>query len=72
MGSLNDHYLFWKDTLQANQFVLNVISSGYRLPLFTNPLPANLINNASAYKHSLIVEQAINKLLKTGALTVSR
>jgi hypothetical protein len=36
-GSLNKQFSFWKDIIKANNFVLNVISSGYLIP-FSKPL----------------------------------
>ncbi|CAC5365878.1 unnamed protein product [Mytilus coruscus] len=67
VGSLNHNLTFWKDTLQANNFVLNVISSGYLIPFFKNPSAAHLKNNISAIKHACFVETAIKKLLDCGA-----
>jgi hypothetical protein len=67
VGSLNKQFLFWKDTIKANNFALNVISSGYFIPFYKTPTSVNLRNNGSAFKHSSFVEQAINKLLESGA-----
>ncbi|CAC5407748.1 unnamed protein product [Mytilus coruscus] len=67
VGSINHNLTFWKDTLQANNFVLNVISSGYLIPFFKNPSATYLNNNISAIKHACFVETAIKKLLDCGA-----
>ena len=67
VGSLNKQFSFWKDTIKANNFVLNVISSGYLIPFYKTPTSVNLRNNGSAFKLSSFVEQAINKSLKSGA-----
>ena len=68
VGSLKKNYKFWSDTLKANNFVLNVVSSGYLIPFFETPTPAFLKNNSSAISHSVFVENAINKLLLNGAV----
>jgi hypothetical protein len=67
VGSLNKKCSFWKDTIKATNLVLNVISSGYLIPFFKIPKSVNLRNNGSAFKHSSFVEQAIYRLLKSGA-----
>ena len=67
VGSLNKQFSFWKDTIKANNLVLNVISSGYLILFNKTPTSVNLRNNGSAFKHSSFVKQAINKLLKSGA-----
>ena len=54
--------------LNANDFVLNVISDGYLIPFFKKPVSAYLRNNCSANSHVLFVECAINKLLQNGAV----
>jgi hypothetical protein len=46
-----------------------VISSGYLIPFNKTPTSVNIRNNGSAFKHSSFVEQAINKLLESGAGT---
>jgi hypothetical protein len=67
VGSLNKQFSFRKDTIKANNVVLNVISSGYLIPFYKIPTSVNLRNNGSAFKLSSFVEQAINKSLKSGA-----
>ena len=72
VGSLRSNYNFWKNTLNANHFVLNVISSGYLIPFFNKPTSAYLKNNQSAFAHASFVEQAINKLLDIGAVVETK
>ena len=48
VGSLKKNFSFWSDTLKANSFVLNVISSGYLIPFFESPPSVYLKNNCSA------------------------
>ena len=68
VGSLKNNFNFWKETLKANNFVLNVVSSGYLIPFSNSPSSAYLKNNQSAKAHASFVEQAINKLLSNGAV----
>ena len=53
---------FWR-TLPASQFVLNVISQGYKIPFFQLPTPFYKVNNASARSNSSFVTIAVNELL---------
>ncbi|CAC5399734.1 unnamed protein product [Mytilus coruscus] len=68
VGSLYKNFSFWKEILKANNFVLNVISSGYLIPFYENTSSARFNNNTSAFNHSVFAERAINKLLETGQL----
>ena len=45
VSSLNKQFSFWKDTIKANNFVLNDISSGYLIPFYKTPTSVNLRNN---------------------------
>lgn len=63
VGSLAENITFWRDTLHANAFVLNVVEFGYFIPFISIPTQVFLKNNASAYKHSSFVETAIESLL---------
>ncbi|CAH3190964.1 unnamed protein product, partial [Porites evermanni] len=53
---------FWR-TLPASQFILNVISQGYKIPFFQLPTPFYKANNASARSNSSFVTIAVNELL---------
>ena len=53
---------FWR-TLPASQFILNVISQGYKIPFFQLPTPFYKVNNASARSNSSFVTIAVNELL---------
>ena len=64
VGRLNKSFQFWRDILQAKDFVLDIVSNGYKLPLFRYPLRCFIKNNKSALEHEGFVEQAINKLLQ--------
>jgi hypothetical protein len=62
-GSLKNHCQFWKNVLNASDYILNVIALGYRIPLISEPTSVMLRNNLSSYKHSTFVERAISELL---------
>ena len=65
VGSQNKQCSFWKDIINANNFVLNIISSGFLIPFYKIPTSVNLRNNGSAFKQSSFVEQVINQLLES-------
>ena len=66
-GSLKEHFHFWEN-IRSNQYILDVIKFGYRLPLITNPPPCHLKNNKSSLENSSFVIEAIDELLKTGSV----
>jgi len=45
---LKENVNFWAHTIQANDFIVNVIKEGYKVPFLSPPVPVNLKNNASA------------------------
>ena len=47
-GNLRKNSLFWKNVLLANDFIMNVINFGYRIPFDTLPTPIILKNNMSS------------------------
>ena len=53
---------FWR-TLPASQFILNVISQGYKISFFQLPTPFYKLNNASARSDNSFVTIALNELL---------
>ena len=50
-GRLNSCINFWR-SLGTSQFILNVISQGYKIPFFQLPTPFFKANNASALSNS--------------------
>ena len=52
----------WR-SLGTSQFIINVISQGYKIPFFKLPTPFFKASNASALSNSLFVSQAVNELL---------
>ena len=53
---------FWH-SLGTSQFILNVISQGYKIPFLKLPTPFFKANNALALSNSLFVSKAVNELL---------
>ena len=69
VGRLNKSFQFWRDILQAKDFVIDIVSNGYKLPLLRYPLRCFIKNNKSALEHKDFVKQAINKLLQDGCIS---
>ena len=69
VDNLKRNLSFWKNTLHANNFVLNVIEFGYLIPFFETPPSVFLRNNASSLSNAQFVETAIAELLSTGVIT---
>ena len=55
---------FWKD-IGANDFILDTIENGYKLPLIQTPEPAVFKNNKSALANPEFVTEAIQELVST-------
>jgi hypothetical protein len=36
-GKLKEKIVFWKNTIEANSFILNVIKECYKIPFIENP-----------------------------------
>ena len=60
---------FWKDTLKANAWVMDVIQHGYSLPFHTVPLSSFEKNNASARNNMTFVRQELEVLRKSGVVS---
>lgn len=61
-GRLRASVDFWKD-IGASQSVLQIIQTGYKLPLINTPPTRRFKNNNSALSHSAFVSDAISDLL---------
>lgn len=68
-GNLKKHSSYWKNVLHANDFIMNVIDFGYRIPFFSDPPSVFLKNNRSALQHSEFVENSIQELLSKNCIT---
>ncbi len=66
-GRLQNHRHFWHD-IGANQWVMDCILEGYKLPFRVFPLPARFPNNRSAAHYSDFVSNAILELLADGRI----
>ena len=55
---------FWKEIIKPSDYILNVISSGYRLEFSEIPQKALLKNNRSALDHADFTEKAILELVE--------
>ena len=67
-GRLQSSFNFWVETLNAPDFVLDMIRHGYRLPFAEYPSLCFLKNNRSALQHPEFVADAISELLSKGCI----
>ena len=63
-GRLRKCIEFWR-SLEVSQFILHIISEGYKIPFFQLPTPFFKSNNASARVNSNFVSSAVNDLLNS-------
>jgi hypothetical protein len=63
VGSLKVCLPFWRDTMKANQFILDTIEYGYTIPFLTEPPSAFAVDNKSALNHLEFVREGIDQLL---------
>ena len=61
-GNLLKSIDYWR-SLGAPDFILNIIRDGYKIPFISTPPPRQFRNNASAFKESDFVGEAISELL---------
>ena len=66
-GRLKENLNFWI-SIKSNDFVLGVISQGYKLPLKEIPSKVILKNNRSSLDNDSFVQEAIGDLLKSKAI----
>ena len=69
VGCLKKNLAFWKNNLQASNFVQNVIEKGYIIPFLTVPPAFYAKNNKSSLDHQSFVEEAIRSLIDKGCIT---
>ena len=62
-GRLKDNFNFWQNTLEANDFVLETIKEGVKLPFIKTPLKAKFKNNASALDNKEFVDCNLKELI---------
>ena len=69
-GNLGKNYSFWAEDLEANKFVLDVGSNGYKLPFESFPgIYEAPRNNLSALRNSKFVTQQVEELLEGNFIT---
>jgi hypothetical protein len=54
-GSLLKHLPWWQSNVK-NNYIVNVIAEGYKLPLLDMPLPNIIMNNKSARDNAEFVD----------------
>ena len=62
-GRLKNCVSFWEDQLEASEFVMGIIRSGYRLPFIRLPPSVCMKNHQSAVRNAQFVSQSIQDLL---------
>ena len=65
-GRLKASFMFWKNTLKADGFILETIQYGYRIPFISMPPPCYLRNNLSCRGHDDFISSEICDLLAKG------
>ena len=64
-GRLRKHSQFWLQELQPSKVVADIVTEGYRLPLFSRPPPICFRNHSSARREEGFVENAVQELLRS-------
>ena len=67
-GKLKSCLDFWKNTLEAPQSVLSIISNGYVLP-FKNEPPTNVFSNhGSCKRYDYFIDESVRELLANNCI----
>jgi hypothetical protein len=64
-GSLQKHLSWWTQNVH-NEYIVNVIAQGYRLPLLEVPKASEIRNNKSAREHCEFIDGELKRLLEEG------
>ena len=67
-GKLRACASFWRDTICASEFVLDIIEHGYKIPFKITPPPYSIENRSSATRRDSFVREAISELLARGCV----
>ena len=67
-GRLRTKIDYWREVLQASPAVLNIIESGYVLPLMSQPTPFMSKNQLSAVQDTEFVDECIDQLLNSACI----
>ena len=65
-GNLRQNATFWRDTLQVSDFILGIVTEGYRLPFIKLPRPSFQDNRVTSVEDKCFVAEAIQELLASG------
>ena len=68
-GKLKEHLDFWKNEIQASEFVLDIIKHGHKPTLRSTPEPYSIPNRSSALKHKQFVNDSVKELLSLGCIS---
>ena len=67
-GKLCANFSFWQDSIQASDFVVDIIRNGNTILFRETPLPYSIENRSSACRQHSFVEGAISELMSRGCL----
>ena len=67
-GKLRSCLSFWRETVCASEFVLDIIANGYKIPFRITPRPYSIDNRSSATRRDRFVREAISELLARGCV----
>lgn len=65
---LRSNLTFWRETVKASSFILDVLENGYKLIFLESPAPFFFENRSSAIRHKKFVEEAIFDLIQRGCI----
>ena len=65
-GRLWKNAKFWIGEIEASQFVVDIVTHGYRLPFLAFPPTVCARNHKSAFEHADFVSEAIQELIDSG------
>ena len=69
VGRLRSRYSEW-EKITENNYILDIILNGYKIPFITTPESVILDNNLSARNDQSFVEKEIQSLLRKGSISV--
>ena len=68
VGTLRENIQFWSDILQANEFILETIREGYKIPFISLPDSYCIPNRGSTFTYKEFVFDAIEELIRHGCV----
>ena len=67
-GKLRANLPFWRDTVRASDFVLDIIENGYKILFRESPLPYSIENRSYVLIHRGFVQEAVSVLFTRGCI----